>query len=95
MDIAILSDVDIGMPQDFAETFYVESDLNTSGSKGVPECMEMGILDTASFHDCFEAVLHSARFDIFVFISCQHIALFYRMLCQLITLCTCYRYIAD
>ena len=43
MNIAVHRDHGAGMSQDLTERFYVKSYLDTSGSKGMPECMEMSI----------------------------------------------------
>lgn len=67
MHIAIHCDVYACVSKDFAKTFDIETQLNTSGCERVPKCMKIYLADITFSGCCFEAVFHIAWFHVTVY----------------------------
>ena len=65
MDITVQCNVDVGMTEDFTEAFDLETQLDTSGGKGVSQCMEICVRYVAVPKIFFESVLDRSRLQIF------------------------------
>ena len=71
MNITVQRYIDIRMPKDLAETFYVKSQLHTSRCKRVTERMEIRVRYPAFPYDGLKTVLHGPWLHIAVFLPCK------------------------